>query len=94
MTATETKVAHTPTPWHVNGLDCIASVRGNLTIAAKVYRPEVDAEFIVRAVNAHDDLLAACKYVEQFCDDPMNREQMNTIGKRLRAAIAKAEGNC
>lgn len=46
-----------------------------------------DAEFIVRAVNSHDDLLEACKlFVTECCGCECNR------CRPARAAIAKAEG--
>lgn len=44
-----------------------------------------DAKFIVRACNAHEDLLAACKSVSSV---GINDEVLD----QLAAAIAKAEG--
>ena len=50
------------------------------------------AEFIIRCVNSHDDLLEACKrLVQMFAYDTNNRTecQMIHLGK---AAIARAKG--
>lgn len=54
---------------------------------------EANAAFIVRACNAHDDLLAACKaaLADRFgADDPC--VDADPITDQLRAALAKAEG--
>ncbi len=50
---------HTPSPWHVNGVDTILSVAGNRSVA-KVFNPESDAKLIAAA----PDLLAALKQAE------------------------------
>jgi hypothetical protein len=51
-----------------------------------------NAKFIALACNCHDDLLAACKYAAEFCTCARSAEEMQTIGKRLNAAISEAEG--
>jgi hypothetical protein len=50
-----------------------------------------DAEFIVRAVNAHDSLLAVCKELEESAAYWSEYDTPLGIVDRLRAAIAKAE---
>lgn len=60
-----------------------------------------NAEFIVRAVNAHDELLAACKAAldpDPCWFDHHGNCQAHALGnpceqKLLREAIAKAEGS-
>src|ERR1700735_2276674 len=58
---------HTPTPWILDGEHLRTIVRGaeSTIIAVRHRLPAVthaaNAAFIVRAVNAHDDLVAALK---------------------------------
>lgn len=60
---------HTPGPWHVvereNGAPYIASPLGSICDmrlnGLNRKTKYANAEFIVRACNSHDDLLAACK---------------------------------
>jgi hypothetical protein len=47
------------------------------------------AEYVVRAVNAHEDLVAACKEALIIAD----RFQADRLGIMLDKAIAKAEGS-
>ena len=65
----------------------IATISGDLPIDS------ANAHRIVTAVNAHDDLLAACKIaVETFDDDaPGPGDTERGALRRLRAAILKAE---
>ena len=64
MTSTTKPAAHTPTPWFVNSSAGDTSIWSR-TIDNKIarvgasYRADADAAFIVRAVNAHADLIAA-----------------------------------
>jgi hypothetical protein len=53
--------AHTPTPWAVDDRGLIHEPFFGGDIFAQVYERnrEANAAFIVRAVNAHDDLVAA-----------------------------------
>lgn len=55
-----------------------------------------DAAFIVRACNAHDDLLAACKALVDYRDRAgalgFQLEKADDYINQLRAAIAAAEG--
>jgi hypothetical protein len=102
---------HTPTPWKVDRFDhlivsndpdaVICGVRGqHVTDFVK----PADAYLIVRAVNAHDELLAACKaWVDYFDALTRNDEPGDELAKirndfhrarieATRAAIAKATG--
>lgn len=102
----------TPTPWHRGGVLAvpnryIAIQRGGALVehdamanVACVANAE-DAEFIVRACNAHDDLLAAAddalEFVEGQVDvvdgdygQPAPNKAMILFGT-LRDAIAKAQ---
>ncbi len=58
----------------------------NLPAIGEIKSPH-DANYIVLAVNAHADLLAACEEVSVMClGEPMN---VGTLAK-VKAAIAKA----
>jgi hypothetical protein len=96
-----TKAQHTPGPWQVSSLrrendGCYtyALGRDGETAAA-------NAEFIVRACNAHDELLAACDYVDSVAPEALSSDTPATLLTitmtaqglaDLRAAIAKARG--
>lgn len=71
---------HTPTPWTVNfkgSADIVADFGGNDIAIATIDGPkdkthhliheehQANAAFIVRACNAHDALVGACKYVSK-----------------------------
>lgn len=62
---TQNEVKHTETPWNVDrnsdGYLWVTDSDNNIGIA-RLSRPddEANAEFIVRAANAHNDLFAAC----------------------------------
>lgn len=89
----------TPRPWRWvsvdGGWDGIAGPGGEI-IARLSYNNPDNADLIVRAVNAHDDLLLAAKeaavVIAEFAKaagaDPMK----GTALPRLLAAIKKAEG--
>ena len=92
---------HTLVPWMLSdshGL-CVVSEKGvvadlekSRTSAESSEESRANAEFIVRACNSHDALLAACKALmtrfehtgEAWMDDPAMVQ--------ARAVIAKAEG--
>jgi hypothetical protein len=103
-------MGHTPTPWETfstrsNGEVCIYDKRKPHQLVASAiqsdreYTAADNAAFIVRACNAHDDLLAACKAafnsLAAFLDyapDVAHKcyEPQDALSK-LRAAIAAAE---
>ena len=52
-----------------------------------------DAELIVRAVNAHDALVAACeRIVQEAARDCLSDDEWSEGEKMARAALAKARG--
>lgn len=68
----------------------VAVVLGNAT-SGKVTK--ANADFIVRAVNAHDDLLAACEAALQNMKDFCDTSQLDmAVRETLEAAINKAKG--
>lgn len=66
----------------------IAHVKGNDTSGGI---PKANAEIIVRAVNAHDALVAACALVSEWLDAVAGQLGVTTIHNEVKAAIAKAE---
>ncbi len=84
------------TPWSCEALMGSGSQAvydsGGYVLAANL--SEVNARFIVRACNAHEDLLAACEAALAYVQDQYNgldKEQWDTE-VCLRAVIAKAKG--
>lgn len=77
--------AHTPTPW--SHRDCILEKFGNQAISKTIGRmlDPKDAALIVRAVNAHEALLAFAELVSHNCT--LAPEWKREADK----AIAKAE---
>ena len=100
----ETK--QTPTPWKLSIFGLYADdmperiqfvvrreewTRVALVAAPDYLESKANAEFIVRACNSHDDLLAACKaMLEDLKADP--RAQGYDSVAIAEAVIAKAEG--
>jgi hypothetical protein len=93
---------HTPGPWRVNsghGELWIESVKhGRVICAFEKHRTGqyteqdgANAEFIVRACNAHDELLAACEALISQYDAPGGPALTEQV-EAVRAAIAKARG--
>lgn len=107
---------HAPTPWRFEiadrlsgGEDCllILSAEGE-AIAEIQCNPDgehANAEFIVRACNSHDDLVAGCKdalnvfetsydgqaLYEDWLISDEDRRKIHDLKDRLTAALAKAE---
>lgn len=75
---------HTPTPWKVGSDSSIYGDEGHYFVATTQKRS--DAEFIVRAVNSHDDLLQALISEHEGAGIACS-EDCSTC-----AIIAKAEG--
>lgn len=93
---------HTQTPWeiHPGSPSVVRDTDGNIVAEGCGNK---DADFIVRAVNAHDELLAALigmvKTVQYYADQPahvpfteMAFNEMSDVMKDARAAIAKSKG--
>ncbi len=94
------ETAHTPGPWIAvpylspKGKALIKSLDGK-TITSGPMLTDDDAAFIVRACNAHDDMLAALRSIAGTLDlesFPTKGCMENRLGSLARAAIAKAEG--
>ena len=96
---------HTPTPWRVDRRAATRVIAGDdetmaSTAASSTSRDswEANATFIVRAVNAHDDLVKALQahddYMSgQFRDDPTSLALHPLAAenwKRVRSALSKA----
>lgn len=85
---------HTPTPWEVSGEENgIITIRGDIErgrlFAVADTVKWTDAEFIVRAVNAHDDLVAAGEAALRL----LYKEYANSVeASNLFKALNKAEG--
>ena len=77
------------------GWDGIADPDGT-TVCRLVLNEPDNADFIVRAVNAHDDLLFAAKeaaiVIGEIAKLGKTDWMTGTVFPRLMAAIAKAEG--
>lgn len=92
-------MAHTPVPWFVNDEFHEIVTGDNVFIVS--FEGEVmteeesdNAAFIVRAVNAYDDLLAVCKRVllSTRWSESSDRMDDDQIAYLLRSAIEKASG--
>lgn len=84
---------HTPTPWRIAGKGTIRA--GDGWIGTLNWRNrDANAEFLVRAVNSHEDLVEALKGCRGLvraltgADDDI----ANAAIREADAAIAKAEG--
>lgn len=92
--------AHTPTPWQLQTSPDMRRphlIHGQYGAIARVERKGGDAAFIVRAVNAHDDLVAALRDLRTtLLADDMNGTLSRASRKRavgiVKDALAKAEG--
>ena len=99
------RTEHTPTPLQRNGHYVETVAKPHLTIADIYGTREVAvavADDIVRAVNAHADLVAALEAVEWvydseidglFCPTCALPKPTHTRGCQLAAALAKAKEN-
>src|SRR5690349_6991975 len=92
----ENPPGHTPTPWRITGDGCVVDPQGVEVDA------EANREFVIRACNAHDELLGVAKeadgLLEAFIDitaefgmrfesDP-RMARFGGMWNRLRNAIA------
>lgn len=104
---------HTPTPWKIDtALDgkpiIFADADGGHVVCQMAYERgendygaftnhEINAEFIVRACNSHDDLVAALEQINVLAcygsetDTKSMDECMLEIGTAAREALAKAK---
>ena len=92
---------HTPTPWFVGkkgrtGQRVFATQQGTDGVVATGIENHANAEFIVRAVNAHDDLLRALQaFVDCQCERDMTAlcSRFDKACQIARDAIAKGEAS-
>lgn len=96
---------HSPGPWRIyeREPDFAAEIESTSKIdVARVYwqsqeegevhlSTDPEARDNARLIAAAPQLLSALRYIEEFCDQPMSREQMQTLGKRARIAIGIAD---
>lgn len=100
---------HTETPWKQDKWSAIKTPDGETLLVVGVAMPsgthpkadeaEANTAFIVRAVNSHDALLAACKSLMEMLGDyivcgaisPRQRSENYKTMNEARAAIALAE---
>lgn len=91
----------TPTPWHVDSADRIRSTAG--IVIARCERRErheymsaseqtANARLIVRAVNAHADLVAALEHAIDFAERN-GGDDAYTFLPMYRAALKTAKGS-
>ena len=101
MTHDALRGSHTPTPWELAGRNGICEINDGKVIAeikgfsTTDREDEINAAFIVRAVNAHRDLLKFVKYVRaKVVHDPIGAYDgfYGYTPDDLDALIAKAEG--
>ena len=113
-TKTESKAAHTPGPWAAKNWRICANFEDGNPLPIKVIcdtahnkemrteENEANAEFIVRACNAHDEFVQAAEHAVDLIEAWMNgilaksgitwesEDDHPPALKELRAAIAKA----
>lgn len=90
---------HTPGPWMV-GDDARLPTGRTIRSTKRIYIADVECEanaaFIVRAVNAHADLVAACKGLIDDLADAINGDYSESDFAELvsdaKVALARAEG--
>lgn len=90
---------HTPTPWSINTVDDYASygkpthmeiIHDGKYNKCFVFDKE-DAEFIVRAVNSHEELLEAAKDMMKVIEELKGQAGIPKQYMKLFNAIQKAE---
>jgi len=99
----KTQAQHTPTPWNYDGMNYIFSKDNEMIAEIRGYGAklpmDVNAAFIVRAVNAHENLVQMLAHVESwlrdgFFDktDDKCRSKADEIAHTLAHAAAEEEG--
>ncbi len=88
---------HTPTPWETDWSGQIRQAGGEELFIADFGPNEPNAAFIVRAVNSHEELLAAARKAfdvlrEASFVSGLIESQYDDALKSVGEAIAKAEG--
>jgi hypothetical protein len=92
-------VTHSPLPWKHYAEDniiCPSNGTGRIlewtprSANVSVAERDANAAFIVKAVNAHDPMLAALKAANQFCGSLTAEECPDTVHVLIRKALAAA----
>lgn len=86
--------SHTPTPWEVGDDGIVTPYAGDrIIVQTGMDSIEADQDFIVRAVNAHDALIAALKGLVDACEltDDAYYSAIDAAVNNARAALALAE---
>ena len=93
---TRTRSEHTPTPWHIGPYykQDIESPTGHIATCRSVPAGEANAEFIVRACNAHDALVEALREIQTLAaymqSDQTGRKLLEKIGGKCQSALKAA----
>jgi hypothetical protein len=88
---------HTPTPWAELEMpgrsDRIVRDDEDCSLVCEFsYGLNADSAFIVRACNAHDDLVAALKRADNYFRCVLGWNDQDDMVRTVGAALAKAEG--
>lgn len=91
------KTTHTPTPWQVvysNVCSCPAASFHDLQDCSPICSPieKADAAFIVRAVNAHEELLKVARDYYFFLRSVPRTTDTAITRMHVENVIAKGEG--
>jgi hypothetical protein len=87
-------IEHSPTPWRVEGRSVMAGMAERIAEVGYSERATANAEFIVRAANAHEELLATVKLYVEFIGNTghnLPREAAQMLYAKANAIITKAE---
>ena len=89
---------HTPVPWFVGEGNFIEDEQGNTIADPRCMNPtedheemEANAEFIVRAVNCHDELVAQLERMCTYYEPGETRPEAVGKIKAARAILAKSK---
>uniref|UniRef100_A0A6M3LXF5 Uncharacterized protein n=1 Tax=viral metagenome TaxID=1070528 RepID=A0A6M3LXF5_9ZZZZ len=90
---------HTPLSWYLSGGWVIRGTEAELVAEVLDENVEANADFIVTAVNCHDDLLEACEALlaespklTMVTDELVDRLTYSAARRLAEKAIAKAKG--
>ena len=95
-----TQAKHTPTPWELEGNCHIKSIEGwaiadcDLDYSSlNLDQQEINASFIVKAVNSHEALVEALKRISngEFTADVSSEECLLAMRQVAREALKQAE---
>jgi hypothetical protein len=81
---------HSPLPWRISNQGDKFSIKSRDELFIVSQLGMANAQFIVRACNAHEELLEAMKKVEEMIYDSDNKTARNAA-EILQAVISKVE---